>query len=524
MKNIVHRLKEHAEQTPDKTAIILGKRTISYSMFFNDVCSTATNLQKRGFKRGDRILLLVPMSYDLYRILFAIFSIGATAVFVETWADRNLINEAISKSSPEGFIAIAKAHFLRALYPSVRKIPIKCIPPQLCGRRKCSSRDFHIADIEKGTSALVTFTTGSTGHSKAVKKTHAYLMTQHAVISKYIRPDRDAVDLTTLPVFFLNNIGLGITSVIPSPKLITPNAFHADSLVEIIRNENVSTSVGAPAFFGKLADYLHENKQRTTLKTIYIGGAPVFPKLASKLVKALPDTVIKVLYGSTEVLPISLADARDVIHKTGDKGLFVGKPVKEANVRILKTVAGPIQLKKGESITPFLAEIGDPGEVIVKGIHVLTEYLNAPELFALNKIVENDDIWHRTGDSGRIDENGNLYLLGKEDNKIQSPNGRIYPFVVEQAIIELQSISYASCFQAEDKVFIAIETSAKLSKALEGEIYDRVSRYGLSESAVKIVAMQHIPRDSRHNSKVNYQKLKDDLVTGRKKNVEKRIV
>ena len=46
----------------------------------------------------------------------------------------------------------------------------------------------------------------------------------------------------------------------------------------------------------------------------------------------------------------------------------------------------------------------------MKGIHVLQEYFNTPELFAANKIVENGEIWHRTGDTGRLDENGDLYI------------------------------------------------------------------------------------------------------------------
>jgi len=515
MNNIVHRLKEHAEQTPDKTSIIVGRRVISYSLFFNDVCKTATNLQKKGFRKDDHILLFIPMSYVLYKILFAIFSIGATAVFVETWADRNLINEAISRSSPKGFIATAKAHLLRAIFPSVRNIPKKFIPTQLCGVKKTSNvHDFQIAAIEADTSALVTFTTGSGGKSKAVKKTHDYLMIQHTVIAKYIRPEPDGVDLTTLPIFFLNNIGLGITSVIPSINPSKSHGFCADKVVKNIRKENISTSVGSPAFFWQLADYLLESKQKVSLDTIYIGGGPVFPKLAKKLIKTLPDTVIKVLYGSTEVLPIALADASDVIRKTGEKGLFVGRPVEEAVVRILKSVSGPVGLKKGETISRFLSETGEPGEVIVKGIHVLKEYLNAPELFAVNKITENDEIWHRTGDTGRIDENGDLYLLGKENNKITIDGREIHPFVVEQAIIELQSISYVSCIQAGDKVFIAVETDMKSSRDLEEKILERAFRYGLSQTAVQIVFLSHIPRDSRHHSKVNYQKLREELAVG----------
>ncbi len=516
MNNIVHRLKEHAEQMPDKTAIITGQRRISYSLFFSDVIATAVNLQEKGFRKGDHILLFVPMSYALYRILFAVFSIGATAVFVETWADRDLINEAIAKSSPRGFIAIAKAHLMRFMYPSIRKIPYKFLPIQLCGiGNRGKLHEFKIANVEGNSTALVTFTTGSIGKSKAVKKTHNYLMTQHTVISKYICPKPDAVDLTTLPVFFLNNIGLGITSVIPNSKALRSTGCCAEEIMNLIRKENISTSVGSPSFFNKLADSLLENNRKIALDTLYIGGAPVFPKLAEKMTNVFPEAVVKVLYGSTEVLPISLADVTDVLRKTGEKGLFVGRPVEEATVRILKSVSGPIELKEGETIETYLSETGEPGEVIVKGIHVLKEYLNAPELFAANKIVEKEEIWHRTGDTGSLDENGDLYLLGKENNRISLDGRAIQPFVVEQAIIGLPSVSYASIVQISGKVYMAVEISVKPDENLEQEILKSVSQYGLDETSVKIVFLQHIPRDSRHNSKVNYKKLRKKLTAGR---------
>ena len=517
MNNIVHRLKKHAEQMPDKTAIITGRRRISYSLFFADVRATAVNLQENGFRKGDHILLFVPMSYALYKILFAIFSIGATAIFVETWADRNLINEAIAKSSPSGFVAIARAHLLRFMYPSVRKIPAKFLPIQLCGTGKRGDlHDFKIVDVKGNSAALVTFTTGSIGKSKAVKKTHNYLMTQHAVISRYIRPKPDAVDLTTFPVFFLNNIGLGITSVLPSSKTLKSNGFGQEEIVNLIKKENVSTSVASPSFFDNLADYFLENNPKTVLDTLYIGGAPVFPMLADKLTTVFPDTVIKVLYGSTEVLPISLADVKAVIRKTGDKGLFVGRPVEEATVKILKSVLGPVELAKDEAIETYLSETGEPGEVIVKGIHVLQEYLNSPELFAANKIVEKGEIWHRTGDTGMLDENGDLYLLGKENNKIILDGKEIQPFVVEQAIIGLPSVSYASTVQIDGNVYVAVELSVKPDGNLEEEILKKASRHGLNEKAVEIVFLRHIPRDSRHNSKVNYKKLRKELKNRRR--------
>jgi len=88
--------------------------------------------------------------------------------------------------------------------------------------------------------------------------------------------------------------------------------------------------------------------------------------------------------------------------------------------------------------------------------------------------------------------------------------------VVEQAIIGLSSVSYASIVQIDDKVYMAVETSGKSDENFENEIRKKATRHGLNEKSVNIVFLQRIPRDSRHNSKVNYKKLRKELSVKRR--------
>ena len=77
-----------AKSYPNKIAIIDPKGSITYSDLEKEVQKTAAYFQKKGIKRIDRVLVFVPMGIDLYRIVLALFYIGATAVFLDEWVNK----------------------------------------------------------------------------------------------------------------------------------------------------------------------------------------------------------------------------------------------------------------------------------------------------------------------------------------------------------------------------------------------------------------------------------------------------
>ena len=126
--NIIEKIKIQSKQTPNKIALIEKNLKISYKQLFEDVVNSAKNLKSKGFNKNDRIVLFVPMSYNLYKIMLGIFYIGATVVFIDAWAGKKLILDAISIAKPTGFIGIFKSHLLNLFSKNVRKIPIKLFP------------------------------------------------------------------------------------------------------------------------------------------------------------------------------------------------------------------------------------------------------------------------------------------------------------------------------------------------------------------------------------------------------------
>src|SRR5687767_8780953 len=142
---------------------------------------------------GDRVLLYQPISTDLYVALGALFQAGLTAVFIDPGMDRAQLDRAATMLAPRGFLATPRAHLLRLLSPTIRRIPIQFTTGKwpLLGAQRWgnyaqlalhASPQEAMVPCEESTPALITVTSGSTGMPKFATRTHGFLRRQHTAI------------------------------------------------------------------------------------------------------------------------------------------------------------------------------------------------------------------------------------------------------------------------------------------------------------------------------------------------------
>lgn len=489
INNIVEILFENAEKHPNKLAIIHKNKKITYGKLVQDVKDYAQYFLSKGIKKGDNILIFVPMTIELYKILSAVFYIGATAVFVDAWADKNRLNQALTIVPCKAFIACPKAFILKLISKKVREVGINIISGTIN-----KSKNIHpIETVTPDSTALITFTTGSTGLPKAAKRTHRFLLEQHYVLKKHLAPSIDDVDLTSLPVFILHNLACGTTSVIPDFNPKKPSDINPDKILKDIKNNNVTTSVGSPRFYEKLAEF----GKIKGLKRIFTGGAPVFPKNARLLQENFNDCDIEIVYGSTEAEPIASISAKELLQCEDNvkDGLYVGKPIEEINVKIIKPSDEPI-----EDFESTWLNTGEIGEICVEGKHVLKEYYNSNEAQKFAKINYQGQVWHRTGDAGYLDNDGRLFLMGRVKNRFVHNNKEVYVFPIENALLEIEGIEIGTVLKIDEQIILVVETKIP-QKKLEQELKNCGFNFD------KLIITQ-IPRDPRHNSKIDYDKLK----------------
>ncbi|MGJ3233765.1 AMP-binding protein [Marivirga sp.] len=502
--NIVSLFTESAKHFPDRIAIIEKETQITYSQLAKEIDITAAYFQQKGISKNDKVLVFVPMGINLYRIVLALFKIGATAVFLDEWVSFKRLNLCCKIAECTAFIGIRKARILTFFSSEIRKIPIKL---------GVTYKDYDIPakniSTDMNDTALITFTTGSSGTPKAAKRTHGFLKAQFSVLEKKIDPEISKVDMPVLPIVLMINLGKGITSVIADFKASKPESLKAEKVIAQIEKHQVESIASSPYFIFKLAQYASErNRPIKNIKRIFTGGAAVFPEEAKTYIQAFPNSTSKILYGSTEAEPISSVNTQDLAQRdlAKDKGLYVGSIDAAAEVLIIPIKEGNIKIQTSNELKTLSLKDEKIGEIIVSGSHVLKEYVNNPEAMERQKIWVEDVCWHRTGDSG-FKIGNDLYLTGPCDAMIERASGYFSPFLYEQILNSIEGVNAGTILSIKDKNYAVIEAQSK------GDIEKITTEIMAIEGIDEVYFVKKIPRDPRHFSKIEYKKLKNMLAS-----------
>jgi acyl-CoA synthetase (AMP-forming)/AMP-acid ligase II len=503
--NIIEIFRRNAALLPAKAAIIEGGRGVSYEALHRDVERVATLLRERGVRKEDAVLIFVPMSIELYTLLLATFHCGATAVFIDAWAGRARIDAACRMLPIRAFVGVPKAHLLRLVSREIRRIPVKLFA-NLAAWHPRSSVPIDPAVVDPDDAALVTFTTGSTGAPKAARRSHRFLMAQHAALVASLDSGADEIDMPLLPIFPLSNLASGATTVLPPVDPRSVEKFDPGAVLDLIVKETVVTTTGSPAFYARLADHLLAHPSRVaTLRSIFLGGAPVFPRLAARLRAAFPSCAITVVYGATEAEPISMITVDDLLVAAERErhGLPVGRPVPFIDLRIMPIARGSIAPGGEEEFEAMALPPGEIGEICVAGEHVLGEYLGDPAAWLPNKIAVGDRLWHRTGDAGYLDAEGTLFLAGRVSQSFIHAGERIFVLPVEERLQGIEAIALGTIMEHEGALVVAVELREAIGVE---ELRAEIVRLGIPFDDVMI--LRPLPRDPRHHSKIDYARLR----------------
>ncbi len=523
--NVAEIFLEQARNRPSAAALVdarHGRRRVTSFGELEDLSARgATLLARSGLHPGDPVLFMLPISRDLYVHLVAAFRLGLVPVFIDPSAGLRHVDRSSEILRPEALIASARAHLLRAVSPAMRAIRRKFITGFAApGATRLDVLDCppHAGVTPRlpGDPALVTFTSGSTGEPKAAMRTHGFLLAQHLVLQRTLGLAAGGVDLVTLPIFALANLGCGVTSIIPDADLRWPGQLDPAPVIRQIMETATQSTSASPAFLETVAGYCESRDVRLpSLQKVFAGGGPVTPALLQRLGRIAPNAAVVAIYGSTEAEPIAALRSEDIgpadlEAMASGGGLLAGTPVPDITLRILPDRWGhPIP---GYSLAGFQADClhaGQTGEIVVSGSHVLPGYLDRRGDNETRFRVDGE-VWHRTGDCGYLDTRGRLWLAGRAAARIADERGVLYPFPVEFAAGAFPGVARAAYVVHRRRRVLVVEWSSGRCARNASALKERL-RWA---SVDRVIPMRRIPLDRRHNSKIDYPSLLAALSAG----------
>ena len=505
---IISKIKELREKYPERTALIDVKTgsKITFREFDDKSDRICSYLKGKKFRKGDKVVVFVPIGIEFYLILTSIFKMGLQAVFIDPYAGIEHINRCCEMISPEGIIGSGKTLLKGFFLKGIRKIGKKINYEKIMKEAETTSSTNSVEDkeINENTPALISFTSGSTGFPKIIMRTHGFLIGQHNVLEKNLKFQEGTAVYSSFPIFLLSHMATGATVFIPDINWQKPSESNFQDIVQCIRKNNIENIILPPVIFENITECCKKDGiQLNNVQTVYTGGAPVFPRLMEKIRKIFINAEINALYGASEAEPISRLNFEDITEdnikkmKNGD-GLLAGKIVGGLELKIEEIQEKELNRNFAEENNDVEINSEVRGEILVKGENVVNGYLNVEK--------KPNEKWHRTGDMGYINKKGQLILLGRVKGRIQLGEKIYYPFTVETAFSFCKNLKKSVLTSKNNKLYLFAERNPEFKGNLseDSEIKELKEKFEI----FKIIETE-IPMDKRHNSKTDYKKLEE---------------
>ncbi len=545
--NFTHNLHDIATKSPQKIAVSFPNSTylnrkLSYASLtfseFNQRCDRfAFSLKSSGINKGMMVSFMVKPNIDFLPIIFALFKVGAIPVLIDPGMGRQNLFACLNHIKPHALIGIPAAHLVRKCFPkNFQSIKINITTSKfgfagaisLYKNQNRDEAEFNISENNPEDTAVIIFTTGSTGVPKGVVYTHNMLNAQTRLIKTKYNIKPDDIDMPGFAFFSIISISLGMTVIFPKMNPTRPADVNPKNIIDIINDKNVSFSFGSPALWNTVSAYcIKHNIKFPTLKRVLMAGAPVPGYLHERMLQNIlsADAEVYTPYGATEALLTTSFKGSAVLAETMEKtkkgqGYCVGFPYPEIEIDIIKISDDPI-----ENITnmkPLSAN--KKGEIIVKGPVVSREYIDMQEQNKVHKIFETADkvngpFWHRLGDIGYIDQQGKLWFCGRKSHRVETGLKTMYTVCCEAIFNEHQNV-YRSALVGlgrdrwHQTPVIIIEpkkdrypNSRTDQTAFVKDLLNLAKKNELTQTIKTVLFHKNFPVDIRHNAKIFREKL-----------------
>ncbi len=433
-------LESSAENYGDKTALIVEDKRLGY-VELNDLANRAGNaLKKLGVERGDRVSLLLPNSIECVAAYHGIGKIGAVINPLNVMYRAEEIKYIMGDAGSKAVIAIPE------LLPTIFEIKKELPSLQTVVTTGRDDADgalsfYRLLDESSSESAVVSceeddflffpYTSGTTGRPKGAQLTQRN-MTVNAEMSAMVHllTKHDCI-ITALPLFhvFGGNVVMNASFLAGSTLVVYP-AFEAEKMLQGIQEHRATVFEGVPTMFARMVHNPGASAYDTaSLERCVSAGAPL-PLKVMRDFEAAFDTRIIESYGLTET---GLATSGPVYGciKPGS----VGIPCAYTHVRVVDDA--------DKELPP-----GETGEIAIKSPSVMKGYRGQPEATA--EALKGG--WFHTGDLGKLDEDGYLYIVDRKKDMIITGGYNVYPAEVENALCAHPAIAMAAVVGLADEV------------------------------------------------------------------------
>ena len=411
-------VRRHATMQPTNVALRFQGRSITWRELDDRVARFAGALKKRGVGFGDRVLIVMLNRPEYLEAVLAINALGALAVPVNfRMTPPEVAFLALNSGSTIVITDETLTPLVDAVVGQTDSPPVVITVGESYERLLAESEPAAAVDVPDDASALIMYTSGTTGRPKGAVLTHANMQAQAFTCIRALQmSETDEVGFCASPMFHIAALGslapsllLGITTVI-----YPVGAFDPGTLLDVLAAERVTNLFLVPVQWQAMCAEQSRSPRKLALRVISWGAAPASDTVLKAMSATFPDALNVAVFGQTEMSPITcVLDGSDALRKIGSVG------------RVIPTIAARVVDDEMNDVAQ-----GEIGEIVYRGPTLMRGYWENPDATA-------DAFhggWFHSGDLVRQDEEGFVFVVDRKKDMIISGGENIYCAEVENVL------------------------------------------------------------------------------------------
>ena len=412
---------ENLKDNRDKTALVQGKKSVTYGQLCSLVGAFSKFLSQEGVEKGDVVSVYLPNSIEFAASFFSISALGAICVPINHKYKCSEIESYIEQSDSKYIITLSKYLGETAkIKRDINKIVLDGEKPRWSAAENLESPQSITTEIDYTDNAIYLFSTGSTGIPKCVARHHANLSALADNHTSTVGWDNNDKILFVIPISHTYAFGNFISAVKCGATIYLLEDFNRKEVLELLIKEKITVFPAVPFMLEILSRYKPaQGGNFSSLKHVISAGSPLSEKIADDFFR-MYGVYPRQLYGSSETGVISINMADDV----KPKNQSVGRPVRNVEVKILDD--------SGKECVR-----NEMGEIVVSSPSMTNRYENLED--ESSEVFKNG--YYYTGDIGYIDDEGFIFIKGRKKLFINISGQKVDPQEVENLLLTCEKIS-----------------------------------------------------------------------------------
>jgi long-chain acyl-CoA synthetase len=424
--NLASIVTESAARVPDSSAVRLGDAELTYADLDDRSARMATLLLEKGLQPGDRVGVMLPNVLEFPIAYYGVLRAGAVVVPMNVLLKRREIAFYLEDSGAKlllawhGFAAEAEGATADAGVELIEVEPAS-FAAMLAEREPTPG----LADSAEEDTAVILYTSGTTGKPKGAELTHSNLF-RNADVSSRTTSEIAAGDVVFggLPLFhsFGQTVSMNASLMVGACLTLVPR-FDPGEALATMQRDRVTHFYGVPTMYGALLHHPErESYDTSSLRTCITGGASMPVEVLRGFEEAFGAIVLEG-YGLSETSPVSSSNHPDRERKPGS----IGTPLEGVEMRVVDEDDNDVAQ-------------GEVGEIVIRGHNIMKGYWQRPD--ATEEAMRGG--WFHSGDMARVDEEGYFYIVDRKKDLIIRGGYNVYPREVEEVLYEHPKIREAA--------------------------------------------------------------------------------